>query len=212
MVVLLHHAVTEAVQDRRDLGAGGVALGRQGGVGHAVDELGSVGPSQGVLGVGADLAVVRIPGQIGLLRHVIALVLRVAIQDRRHLLAGDGVVGCKGRGGGALHDLVGRGPIHGVRVPLTGGYVHKGAGVGDGRGTFQAVQDGHDHGAGGGGVGGEHIRRRASHHALFIHVFHIVVEPVGNTHIREREFRIGSHPFVLIYHGIQTKMSVSNVT
>ena len=58
----------------------------------AVDQPLGMGPADGVHSVGTDLRGVFVFAQIRLICGVAALVLSVVVQDRRHLLMGDGLV------------------------------------------------------------------------------------------------------------------------
>ena len=111
----------EAHQDRRDLGAGGVALRVQPVLtvlAAAADHALGHDPLHGRAGVGADVACVRERGQLGVLRGIDAHLLRITVQDRRHLFARDAAVRLKFAVADAVdHAVLGR-PRDRVGVPL----------------------------------------------------------------------------------------------
>ena len=85
----------ETIQDHCGLCAGGAALWRKGSVTGAVHQAGMIGPLHGDTGIAADAGCVRIAGQVGGSAHIILLIRGVAVQNGRHLLPGDGVVGAE---------------------------------------------------------------------------------------------------------------------
>ena len=105
----------EAVEDGGDLCSCGIAGGQEAAVG-AVDQLLGEGPAERGFGVGRDLRGVGEAVQACAGGGAILLVLRVAVEDRSHLLAGDVGVRRERRGAGAVDDTVVGGPGDGVLI------------------------------------------------------------------------------------------------
>ena len=105
----------EAVEDGGDLRSCGVAGGQETAFG-AVDQLFGDGPAERGFGVGGDLRGVGEAAQARARGGAVLLVLRVAIEDRSHLLAGDVGVRAERRRAGAVDDAVVGGPGDSVFV------------------------------------------------------------------------------------------------
>ena len=181
------HVLQEALEQGRGLGAGGAFLRQQIALVVAVHQAGAAGPLQGGHGVGADLIRVVVGQDVGVLAHadVIALILGVTVKDGGELLAGDLGVGLEGAVGITLDDAVIVGPHHTVDIPGSGDSVAEGRlafHIGFSLGT---MEDGDDHGAGGGIVGREQVAARAVHQAVVHGVLHGFIEPVVLVHVCE---------------------------
>ena len=116
-VLLGNSALKIAVDDRRDLCAGRLCLRHKVAAG-AVDQTLADRPVHRLNGVGGELRRVGKAAEIFLERHSRhAAVDCVAVQDRRKLLTGHGVVRAKEAGTVAVDDAVGRRPCDRLGKP-----------------------------------------------------------------------------------------------
>ena len=144
----------EAHEDGRDLCAGGGALRVQLAVRALKEPFGDC-PLHGLCRVSADLVRIGETGQGGGFAHVVALLLRVAVQDRCQLLTGDDA-----RHVGAVRNAVVHGPLLACRVPRRTIRVH----------ALDTGEDRDDHAARRICVRGELVAARAVHETLVDHI------------------------------------------
>ena len=139
---LLDISLNKPHQDGCHLSTGRLALGAEGGGTGTGDEAGVDGPGHGLHGVAGNLLEVGIlPDGHAALGGVDAGALGVAVEHGGQLLTGERSIHV-----GTVRDAVLHGPLLSGLVPgAAGGGVH----------TLKAGQDGDDHGAGHGRVGGE---------------------------------------------------------
>ena len=182
------------MDDRRDLCAGRLCLRHKVAAG-AVDQTLADRPVHRLNGVGGELRRVGKAAEIFLERHSRhAAVDCVAVQDRRKLLTGHGVVRAEEAGAVAVDDAVRCRPCDRLGEPLVAVHILEVGCTGHGGAARHAVEDGDDHGTGQRCVGREAIGARAVHDALLVDVADIVIEPVAAGHIGKREPYRGSGP------------------
>ena len=151
----------------------------------AVDQLFGEGPAERGFGVSGDLRGVGEAVQARAGGGAILLVLRVAVEDGSHLLAGDVGVRRERRGAGAVDDTVVGGPGDGVLIVAVQLDIREAAAAGDSGLALETIEDCDEHGAGHGSVRAERRVAGAGEQAVLIGVDDIVIEPVGFAHILE---------------------------
>ena len=193
-------------QHGRGLGAGGAVL-RVEAAAAALHDARAARPLHRRDGVLADLQGVGVGQDVGILthRHIRAALLRVAIQNRRELLAGDGRVRLKRRVARAGDDALGRRPADGLGVPSALCHIVKRHRVVYNRLACLPVQDGDQHRAGHRAVRRESRGRRAVHQLVLVSVVDRVIVPVAFRDIRERE-RLGRPVAVVDDNGVLARV------
>lgn len=146
---------------------------------HAAYDAAAAHPPDGGNGIGADAGRVikaediRIPARA----HIHALILRVAVQDCRELLAGDGVVRAEGRVTVARHNAAAHRPSDSLGEPFSGGNVLKLHRVIHCGSALLTPQDGDDLRTGHAAIRQEARGGNARHQAAFQAEMHAVVVP-----------------------------------
>ena len=113
--------------------------------------------------------------------------LRIAVQNCRHLLTGDICVRRERRGAGAVDDAVVGCPRHSVLIVAVVLDIRESAATVDCGLAFQTVQNRDEHRAGHGCVRRERGVARACEQTVFIRECNIVIEPVGFQNVRKRK-------------------------
>ena len=124
--------------------------------------------------------------------HIVPLVVCIAVENRRQLLAGDVVVGAEGLLGIAGHNAVCRRPANSLAVPRIFHNIAEAHRKIHNRRALEPPENRDNHGARRGNTGCEDAVCRTVHEAGFIDVAHVVIEPVAASHIVEGQAVVGS--------------------
>lgn len=172
------------VEDGRDLGTGGGALGVQFSV-HAVDDPVISGPLQGLHRPRVNSARVgKIVVKLGVEAGVVAGALGVVVQHGGRLLPGDGVLRAEFPVSQAGHNAVFRGPVDPAGIVIRGQHVVKpGAGVLRGVDAGHVAQHGDEHAPGHGDARAKLGFAHAVEQALLRGVVHMGVVPGAFRHV-----------------------------
>lgn len=169
--------------------SGHVALRRKHSRGCSVDDTRAAGPLESGDGILADAEGVIKAQDIRIFAdaYVITLVVSIAVQDSHHLLTGNAVIRAKLIVAVAADNSVCGSPYDSVLVVRTGCYIVERTVAGNGRLALQTIEDGHDHTAGSRQSRAECRTASTHHQAVFIDIFHIIIEPVTVFDVREWE-------------------------
>ena len=150
----------------------GLALRCEGAFAGAVHDARAAGPLHGGDGILTQIRKVGVAEEVGILTdgHVIALVNRVAVQDRRKLLPRHGIIRAEQAVAVAADDALAGRPADSIGVPRIPGHIGKVHRVIHNRLTLQTIEDSHDH-----APAGSSVRRKggiagAGHQAVVINV------------------------------------------
>ena len=158
--------------------------------GASLHQTDSVRPLHGIQRPGRHLVHIGEARQRIGVRHIDLMVLRIAVQDRCHLLTGDGIVRAELLGAVTFHDLCRLRPADRFGIPLFGLHIVKAHGVINDRLALQTPQHRDDHGAGSIGLRCKFRIGNALHQALFHDVVNVIIAPCRGSNIGEREHGI----------------------
>ena len=128
--------------------------------------------------------------QAGACGGIVLLVLRIAVQNCRHLFTGDICVraecGCRN----AVDNAVVGCPRHSVLIVAVERHIGESASAAYGRFTLQSIQNRDEHRAGHGCIRRERRIARSGKQAFLIDEQNIIVEPIGFMYVCERQLAI----------------------